>query len=350
LENNQPIKVFVSYSHADSAWLKRLQVHLKPLQREYDIDIWDDTRITPGSRWRDEIRKAVDEANVAILIISADFLASDFIVTNELPPLLKAAEEEGALILPIIASASLFNRNQQLSQFQTINSPSKPLVKLSDGEQEEVFLKVAEAILNKVETKQPEHEPPSKGKIGTDGENFLDHSVWTRLVKIGDWILDENKREIIGAGKQAYLLSRREYGQVPFSIETKLRFSNFKEHLQHSANKMNAGVVFGWKSEKENPRYYHLMLTGEELLLERIGFQGGNVFRDYEHLTDRVPLQVQEGVVYHIRVDIGEKINMFIDDQQILSVNRPTGVAGRVGLRPWRSQINCMRFTVKRKD
>lgn len=349
MENNQPVRVFVSYSHADSAWLDRLKVHLKPLQRDYAIDIWDDTRITPGSKWREEIRIAVDRANIAILIISADFLASDFIVTDELPPLLKSAEEEGALILSIIASPSLFNHNPQLSQFQTINPPSKPLVKLTAGVQEEIFLKVSEAILNKAETQHHEQKLTSQEKVDTYSEDFLNPFVWTRLVKIGNWILDRNKGEIVGSGKQAYLLSRYEYGQGPFSIEARIRFSNFDEHIQHPVNKMNAGIVFGWKSEKENPRYYHLMLTGDDLLIERIGFQGGDVFRDYEHFTNKVPFKIQEETEYLLKVDISKTINVFINDQQILSVDRPTGVVGRVGLRPWRSQMNCMQFNVKKK-
>lgn len=137
--------VFISYSHADAEWLERLQKHLKPLQRE-GIEVWDDTRLKPGEPWREEIRAVLAAAKIAILLISADFLASDFIVTDELPPLLKAAADEGTIILPVIVSASRFDRMENLSRFQAVNALNKPLVKMRRANQEEVLDNVARAV------------------------------------------------------------------------------------------------------------------------------------------------------------------------------------------------------------
>ena len=145
-QRRERTQIFISYSHKDAKWLARLRVHLRPLEREYRVEVWDDTRISPGSTWKEEIKKAVESAKVAILLISADFLASDFIATDELPPLLKAAKEEGATILPIIISPSRFLQNSRLTQFQAANDPSEPLVEMREGQQEAVFVKVAVAI------------------------------------------------------------------------------------------------------------------------------------------------------------------------------------------------------------
>ncbi len=139
-------KIFLSYSHQDKKWLKRLRVHLRPLERDYNVDIWDDTKIKPGSRWRREIREAISSTKVAVLLISADFLASDFIATDELPPLLRAAEEDGAVILPLILSPCKFLQTKILSQFQTVNNPTQPLIGLPRVKQETVWLQLAEAI------------------------------------------------------------------------------------------------------------------------------------------------------------------------------------------------------------
>ena len=138
--------VFISYSHADTEWLRRLKRHLKPLEREGAIDLWSDSVIKPGSKWREEIRTAVEKAKVAILLISADFLASDFIDKDELPPLLTAAEKEDAIILPVIVSKCMFDRKKSLSKFQAVNSPDEPLNGMGEAEQEEVFDKVARII------------------------------------------------------------------------------------------------------------------------------------------------------------------------------------------------------------
>lgn len=170
-------KIFVSYSHHDREWLDRLRTHLKPLERTYELEVWDDTRIKPGSKWREGIRQAIRTTRVAILLVSANFLASDFIITDELPPLLNAAEKEGATILPLILSPCRFLRTQSLSDFQSVNDPSKPLLSLPRGEQEEVFVRVSEFLEDALSTARygeargTEGEPPvHKAALGAEGE------------------------------------------------------------------------------------------------------------------------------------------------------------------------------------
>ncbi len=139
-------QVFISYSHQDKHWLERLQVHLKPLERKGLLERWDDTRIKPGMRWREEIKQALASTKVAVLLVSADFLASDFITEHELPPLLHTAEQEGAIILPVIVGYCLFEKEPDLAQFQAANAPDQPLNALDEAEQEKCLLLVAEAI------------------------------------------------------------------------------------------------------------------------------------------------------------------------------------------------------------
>jgi hypothetical protein len=149
LSDQPPVKrkdVFISYSHADKEYLDRLLVHLKPLEREGLINSWDDTRIEAGQNWQDEIQKALNSAGIAILLVSADYLASDFIINNELPPLLEAAKERGTKIIPVIVKPSRFAQEKNLSRFQAINDPENPLIKMEEDEREELYVKVGEVI------------------------------------------------------------------------------------------------------------------------------------------------------------------------------------------------------------
>lgn len=137
--------VFVSYSHKDSSWLERLEVHLKPLVRSGKIELWHDKRINAGQLWNPEIEKALARASVAVLLVSADFLASDFIVSEELPILLAKAEESGTKVIPIIIAPCRF-KESALSRFQSSNIPSKPLSILPAQEAEIALVKVSRDV------------------------------------------------------------------------------------------------------------------------------------------------------------------------------------------------------------
>ncbi|QEM12958.1 toll/interleukin-1 receptor domain-containing protein [Mucilaginibacter rubeus] len=131
-------KVFVSYSHLDKEFLTDIQRHFKPFLNK--IDFWDDSKILPGQKWKDEIKKAIDATKVAILLVSTDFLGSDFIATDELPPLLKAAEENGAVILMVVVKPCLFEEFPSLNQYQAMNPPSNPVIKMDYSDKEELFV------------------------------------------------------------------------------------------------------------------------------------------------------------------------------------------------------------------
>jgi hypothetical protein len=131
-------KVFISYSHLDKEFLSDVQRHFKPFLNQ--IDFWDDTKILPGQKWREEIKNAINVCKVAILLVSTDFLGSDFISTDELPPLLKAAEENGAVILIVILKPCLFEEFPELSQYQAMNPPNNPVIKMDYLDKEELYV------------------------------------------------------------------------------------------------------------------------------------------------------------------------------------------------------------------
>jgi hypothetical protein len=146
IHSESKVRVFISYCKADrDPWLHRLLVHLKPLTRAFGIEVFSDISIDIGEDWFVRIEEALNSSQVAILLISADFLASDFINREELPRILNNAQGRGLIILPIIVSSCSFMAHQMLLKFQVVN-PDAPLKDISEGEQESTFRKVAERV------------------------------------------------------------------------------------------------------------------------------------------------------------------------------------------------------------
>jgi len=140
-------KIFISYSHDDKEFLKPLKKHLKVLNYEIGFDVWDDSRIKSSQKWKDEIEKALQECEAAILLVSTDFLASDFIRENELQPLLKrASEERGVTIHSVIVRPCRFSQTKSISQFQAVNSPDETLSEISEPAQERIWIKLCNDI------------------------------------------------------------------------------------------------------------------------------------------------------------------------------------------------------------
>ena len=138
--------VFISYSHADEKWLTELKKFLKPLEQRASIAIWDDTKIRAGAKWQEEITKALANARAAILLVSQDFLTSDFIANNELPPLLQAAKEQGLTIFWLAVSASTVEDTEIVHYQAAMNDPGRPLDSRTSTERNEVFKSLYTAL------------------------------------------------------------------------------------------------------------------------------------------------------------------------------------------------------------
>jgi tetratricopeptide (TPR) repeat protein len=194
-------RVFISYSHKDARWLQRVQVHFSPFERQGKIQRWDDTMITPGKKWRDEISLALTCAKVAVLLVSADFLASDFIANEELPRLLSAAENDGVVIVPVILSPCAFNSVETLSQFQSINPPSQPLSGLSKTKREQLLVKLTEVIesLLSPQSAAPGTVATASGRLcGVPARNPLFCGRESLLDQIGQAVNESRRAALCG--------------------------------------------------------------------------------------------------------------------------------------------------------
>jgi hypothetical protein len=159
--------VFISYGRADMtpfSWIERLRLYLAQNRREDGLDIWDDSKISTGEEWRRSIRTAIDRADAAIVLVGPAFLASEFVMTEELPHLLAAVHSRGVRIFPLIVSYSAFKRSA-LEPFNAFNNPDEPLESLPPPEQNRIINKLAidvDAALRN----PPQGSPAPRGASG----------------------------------------------------------------------------------------------------------------------------------------------------------------------------------------
>jgi len=151
-------QLFISYSRADRKWVDRLQMVIRPLVRSHGLRLWDDSQIQPGDKWREEIETALATAKVALLLVSTDFLASEFVNNSELPQLLKAAEEEGMRIMWVPLWPSLV-RFTPIQEYQPVLDPGRPLAAMSRVEQEKALVQIALAIEKALAPRQDSPPP-----------------------------------------------------------------------------------------------------------------------------------------------------------------------------------------------
>jgi len=137
-------KVFICYSHKDERWLNDLQTHLKPYERNRSVTVWSDEQIQPGAEWFEELKKALSSTKVAILLVTKDFLASDFIHEHELGPLLKRAEKGDVRIIWIPVGACAYKKSP-LKNYQAVIDPNKPLANMKP-ERDNAWVKICEEI------------------------------------------------------------------------------------------------------------------------------------------------------------------------------------------------------------
>lgn len=138
-------RIFVSYSHKDAKWVEALTTQLAPWLRDKRVVLWADTQIGVGRSWRAEINAAMAQAKVAVLLVTKDFLASSFIVENELPAILALARDNKLKLVWIPIGHSGVQATA-LWQFQAASDPGRPLETLKRPQRDKVLTAIAKQI------------------------------------------------------------------------------------------------------------------------------------------------------------------------------------------------------------
>jgi len=147
--------VFISYSHRDEPWKDRLVRQLRVLELEGDFVLWDDRQIAAGAGWHGEIEAAMERARVAVLLISADFLISDFIRGTEIPRLLQRRAADDLRIIPLIVHPCAWQGVDWLAAIQCRPRDGRVLSKGRKAKVEEDLAALALEIRDLLRPDQP---------------------------------------------------------------------------------------------------------------------------------------------------------------------------------------------------
>jgi len=139
--------VFISYSHKDETEKEHLVSHLKVLESAGHIELWVDDRIAGGADWADEIKQAIARANVVILLISANFLTSDFILGQEVPAFLKRRKNQGMTVFPVIAKACPWSAVDWLARMNVRPKNGRPIWSGTAGQVDEDLAQIAQEVM-----------------------------------------------------------------------------------------------------------------------------------------------------------------------------------------------------------
>ena len=150
-------KIFISYSHQDEAWKDRLQKALKVLELEGHFKVWEDRQIKPGDDWQLVIERELNQFDVGIMLISNDFLTSNFIRTKEIPALRNRRDQVGMCLIPLIIKPCAWQDIPWLSAIAGGFKDNIALSTLTEPQQDETLASLARKVkanLNKLTTSE----------------------------------------------------------------------------------------------------------------------------------------------------------------------------------------------------
>jgi hypothetical protein len=152
-------KLFISYSHEDTDWLKAVREQLAVLEREGLLDVYADTQLQAGEAWYDRLHSEMSTAKVGLLLISAQFLSSAFIRNEEVPKLFDRHADGGMVIYPLLVRPCPWQKVTWLSKFQIRPQDAKGRPKAvraySGAARDQVLADVASEIASMVVAAEP---------------------------------------------------------------------------------------------------------------------------------------------------------------------------------------------------
>src|SRR5947209_949180 len=159
--------VFVGYSHRDEVWKHLVVQHLRVLDPKGAFEVWEDRQIAAGSDWLPEITGAIDRAAVAVVLVSADFLVSEFILGEEIPRLLERRGKDGLRIVPLVVRPCAWQGVDWISALQGRPKDGAALSEMREAEAEAALSRFALEVRNLLAATRAPSLTPEPGDTAT---------------------------------------------------------------------------------------------------------------------------------------------------------------------------------------
>jgi hypothetical protein len=139
----EPTRAFISYSHRDDEFRHQLLAHLAPLRQSGSMVEWHDRKLEPGDDWNASIDERLGAASLFLLLVSADFLASDYCQTVELKRALQRQRRGEVRVIPVIVRACDW-RQTELGKLQAL--PARGRAIASSAHPDEAWTEVVQGV------------------------------------------------------------------------------------------------------------------------------------------------------------------------------------------------------------
>ncbi len=144
----QKLNIFLSYSHEDEILKDQLDNHLSALKKSNKINVWNDRKIQGGDNWDESIKKQLKEADIILLLISADFMASEYIWNVEVKSAIERDNNGEAKVIPIFLRDCDF-KDMPFEKLQGYPEDAKPIISFQN--RDDAFSQVAKGIRRDIE-------------------------------------------------------------------------------------------------------------------------------------------------------------------------------------------------------
>src|SRR5256714_5953688 len=142
------VEIFFSYAHEDETWRNTLEKHLNNMKRQRLITGWNDRNISAGQEWAHEIDRRLQTARIILLLISADFMASDYCYSVEVKRAMERHHKGEARVIPIILRPC-DRKGAPFEKLQALPTDAQPITSWRD--QDEAFLNIVDGIRQAIE-------------------------------------------------------------------------------------------------------------------------------------------------------------------------------------------------------